>query len=88
MSDHGPRLMTITPSRMQWHKFKDMLHFYVMLGVIPITAIVFYTNVFIGPATLTEAPADYEPKHWEFHRVSTTNHNIALNVINNKNLLF
>lgn len=88
MSDHGPRLMTITPSRMQWHKFKDMLHFYVMLGVIPITAIVFYTNVFIGPATLTEAPADYEPKHWEFHRVSITNHIIVLNVSNNKDLLF
>lgn len=88
MSDHGPRLMTITPSRMQWHKFKDMLHFYVMLGVIPITAIVFYTNVFIGPATLTEAAEDSEPKHWEYHRVRTTKRSNCLNVINNMALYF
>lgn len=70
MGGHGPKTMVITPSRFQWHKFKDMLHFYVMLGVIPIAGIVFYANVFIGPAQLTEAPTDRVPKHWEYHRVS------------------
>jgi NADH dehydrogenase (ubiquinone) 1 beta subcomplex subunit 5 len=68
MSGHGPKLMDMQPSRFQWHKFKDTLHFYVMLGLIPVTAIVFYANVFIGPATLTETPEGYVPKHWEFHR--------------------
>uniref|UniRef100_A0A0K8TTY2 NADH dehydrogenase [ubiquinone] 1 beta subcomplex subunit 5, mitochondrial n=1 Tax=Tabanus bromius TaxID=304241 RepID=A0A0K8TTY2_TABBR len=66
--DHGHKTFFITPSRFQWHKFKDMLHFYVMLGVIPITAIVFYCNIFIGPATLTPIPEGYTPKHWEYHR--------------------
>lgn len=56
------------PTRMQWHKFKDTLHFFIMIGAIPATAIIYYANVYIGPATLTETPADYEPKHWEFHR--------------------
>lgn len=65
---HGPKTMVITPSRFQWHKFKDMLHFYVMLGVIPISAIVFYANVFIGPAQLTEAPTDRVINHWEYHK--------------------
>ncbi len=69
MSDHGPRKFFITPSRFQWHKFKDLFHFYVMLGLIPVLGIVFYTNVFIGPATLSEIPEGYVPKHWEYHRV-------------------
>lgn len=70
MSDHGPRNLAITPSRFQWDKFKDLLHYFVMIGLIPITAIVFYANVFIGPAKLTTIPEGYVPKHWEYHRVS------------------
>ncbi|XP_037940509.1 NADH dehydrogenase [ubiquinone] 1 beta subcomplex subunit 5, mitochondrial [Teleopsis dalmanni] len=65
--DHGHQ-MPITPSRFQWHKFKDLLHFYVMLGLIPIVAITLYANIFVGPAQLTEIPPDYEPKYWEYHR--------------------
>jgi len=61
--------MFITPSRFQWNKTKDMVHFYVMLGVIPVGLLVFYTNVFIGPATLSPIPENYSPKHWEYHRV-------------------
>lgn len=67
---HGPKVFQLEPTRMQWHKFKDMLHFYTMLGLIPVAAIVFYCNVFIGPATLTEIPEGHTPKHWEYHRVS------------------
>lgn len=65
----GHHHMIVQPSRFQWNKFKDLLHFYVMLGVLPITAIVMYCNIFIGPAQLHEIPADYEPKHWEYHKV-------------------
>uniref|UniRef100_A0A1L8DZQ8 NADH dehydrogenase [ubiquinone] 1 beta subcomplex subunit 5, mitochondrial n=3 Tax=Nyssomyia neivai TaxID=330878 RepID=A0A1L8DZQ8_9DIPT len=68
MSGGHDRHMFITASRFQWHKFKDFLHFYVMLGIIPIVGIVFYTNVFIGPATLTEIPEGYEPKYWEYYK--------------------
>lgn len=39
-----------------------------MLGAIPVAAVIFYANVFIGPATLTEIPEGYHPKHWEYHR--------------------
>lgn len=70
MSDHGPRMFPMQPSRFQWHKFKDLLHFYAMLGILPLGAIAFYVNVFIGPATLAEIPEGYVPKHWEYHRVS------------------
>uniref|UniRef100_A0A1B0D414 NADH dehydrogenase [ubiquinone] 1 beta subcomplex subunit 5, mitochondrial n=1 Tax=Phlebotomus papatasi TaxID=29031 RepID=A0A1B0D414_PHLPP len=68
MSGGHDRTMFITPSRFQWHKFKDLIHFYVMLGLIPILGIVFYSNVFIGPATLTEIPEGYVPKQWEYYR--------------------
>jgi NADH dehydrogenase (ubiquinone) 1 beta subcomplex subunit 5 len=61
--------MFVTPSRFQWNKTKDLAHFYTLLGAIPVGLIVFYCNVFIGPATLTPTPENYTPKHWEYHRV-------------------
>lgn len=69
MSDHGHREFVITPSRFQWDKFKDLLHYFVMIGLVPVTAVVFYANVFVGPAKLTPIPEGYTPKHWEYHRV-------------------
>jgi NADH dehydrogenase (ubiquinone) 1 beta subcomplex subunit 5 len=62
--------MPITPSRWQWHKFKDMVHYYIMVGLIPVSAAVVYANVFVGPAQLAEIPEGYVPKHWEYYRVS------------------
>lgn len=70
MGGHEHKTMFIKPSRFQWDKFKDMFHYSVMLGLIPITAIVAYCNIFIGPAQLAEIPKDYEPKHWEYHKVN------------------
>lgn len=58
--------MVITPSRFAWNKFKDHVHFYVLLGVIPLGLLVTYVNVFIGPPKLAEIPEGYEPKHWEY----------------------
>lgn len=69
MSGHGPRMMEIQPSRFQWNQFKDNLHFYTLIAVIPIGALVLYVNIFIGPAQLTPIPEGYEPKHWEFYKV-------------------
>lgn len=66
MSEH--HVMEITPSRWQWHKTKDWLHFYFFVGVIPVAAFIFYMNVFIGPATLQEIPEGYIPKQWEYYR--------------------
>ncbi|CAG9788821.1 unnamed protein product [Diatraea saccharalis] len=65
---HGHQTMALQPSRWQWHKFKDMFHYYLMVGLIPVGLIIFYTNVFIGPAQLTPIPDGYNPKYWEYHR--------------------
>ncbi|KAK7074407.1 NADH dehydrogenase [ubiquinone] 1 beta subcomplex subunit 5, mitochondrial, partial [Halocaridina rubra] len=67
MGGHGPRKMNITPSRWQWHKFKDMFHFYVMLGAIPLGALTLAVNIFIGPAKLAPHPEDSVPKYWEYY---------------------
>lgn len=67
-SDH--RVFPLGPSRFQWKKFKDHLHFYTLLGLIPCGLVLLYANVFIGPATLSEIPEDYEPKYWEYTRVT------------------
>ncbi|XP_033349541.1 NADH dehydrogenase [ubiquinone] 1 beta subcomplex subunit 5, mitochondrial [Bombus vosnesenskii] len=66
MSDH--RVMEVTASRWQWHKTKDWLHFYIFMGVIPAGLLIFYCNVFIGPATLEPIPEGYIPKQWEYYR--------------------
>ncbi|KAL7294568.1 hypothetical protein TKK_0012029 [Trichogramma kaykai] len=60
--------MVITASRWQWHKTKDTIHFYLMVAGIPITLLITYANVFVGPATLTKTPEGYEPKYWEYFR--------------------
>ncbi|XP_018320088.1 NADH dehydrogenase [ubiquinone] 1 beta subcomplex subunit 5, mitochondrial [Agrilus planipennis] len=68
--DH--HVFPLQPSRWQWHKFKDYLHLYVMLGVIPLSLITLYANIFIGPATLSEIPSGYVPYHWEYYRSPVT----------------
>jgi len=65
---HGPRTLNVLPSRYQWRKYKDSLHFYIMLGAFPALAFVFFINVTIGPATLTEIPPGYRPSIEEYHR--------------------
>ncbi|XP_063829620.1 NADH dehydrogenase [ubiquinone] 1 beta subcomplex subunit 5, mitochondrial [Ostrinia nubilalis] len=65
---HGHQTFALQPSRWQWHKFKDMFHYYAMVGLIPVSLIIFYTNVFIGPAQLEPIPDGYNPKYWEYHR--------------------
>uniref|UniRef100_A0A4Y7M2Z4 NADH dehydrogenase [ubiquinone] 1 beta subcomplex subunit 5, mitochondrial n=1 Tax=Daphnia hispanica TaxID=575233 RepID=A0A4Y7M2Z4_9CRUS len=64
MSDH--RTMHIKPSRWSWNRFKDLMHFYIMLGVIPATIVITYVNVFIGPAQLVEIPEGYVPEPHEY----------------------
>ncbi|XP_029050624.1 NADH dehydrogenase [ubiquinone] 1 beta subcomplex subunit 5, mitochondrial [Osmia bicornis bicornis] len=70
MSEH--RTMPIVASRWQWHKTKDWIHFYFFVGAIPVALIIFYANVFIGPATLEEIPEGYTPQRWEYYRSPIT----------------
>ncbi|XP_046827016.1 NADH dehydrogenase [ubiquinone] 1 beta subcomplex subunit 5, mitochondrial isoform X2 [Vespa crabro] len=62
------QVMMIKSTRWQWSKCKDLLHFYVMLGVIPLSILTFCVNVFVGPATLEPIPEGYTPKPWEYYR--------------------
>ncbi|CAK9817559.1 NADH dehydrogenase [ubiquinone] 1 beta subcomplex subunit 5, mitochondrial [Anthophora quadrimaculata] len=66
MSSH--HVMDVTPSRWQWHKTKDWMHFYFFVGAIPAFIIIFCANVFVGPATLEPIPEGYTPKPWEYYR--------------------
>uniref|UniRef100_A0A4Y7NJE9 NADH dehydrogenase [ubiquinone] 1 beta subcomplex subunit 5, mitochondrial n=1 Tax=Megafenestra aurita TaxID=2291010 RepID=A0A4Y7NJE9_9CRUS len=63
----GHRTIAIKPSRWQWNRFKDLVHFYTMLGVIPSALVILYVNLFIGPAKLAEIPEGYVPESHEFH---------------------
>ncbi|CAN7986350.1 unnamed protein product [Ixodes hexagonus] len=59
--------MQIKPSRFSWNLFKDHLHFYLLLGIIPISTFIFLVNVFVGPPQLADIPEGYEPKYWEYY---------------------
>lgn len=74
MSGGHHRVLPIQPSRFQWNKFKDLFHYYLMVGIIPVGLVVLYSNIFIGPATLSEIPEGYEPKYWEYYRVCFWKH--------------
>ena len=52
-----------------WDKFKDHFHFYLLLGIVPLTLITTYANIFIGQAQLTEIPEGYTPHYWEYFKV-------------------
>ncbi|XP_063906276.1 NADH dehydrogenase [ubiquinone] 1 beta subcomplex subunit 5, mitochondrial [Zophobas morio] len=70
MSEH--RVFPMEPSRWQWNKFKDLFHFYALVGIIPLSLLTLYANVFIGPATLQEIPEGYTPKYWEYYKSPIT----------------
>ncbi|KAE8752329.1 hypothetical protein FOCC_FOCC001122 [Frankliniella occidentalis] len=68
MSGGDHNKFIIQPTRWQWNKFKDMVHMYVLIGMIPLGLISTYCNVFIGPAQLAPIPEGYTPKEYEYHR--------------------
>ena len=63
--------MYIHPTRRVFQKFNDHVHFYLAVGFIPLGAIIFYANVFIGPAKLQETPEGYEPENYEYQQVTS-----------------
>jgi len=68
MSGGHKRTLEFVPTNFEWRKFKDHLHFYVMVGALPIITIITAVNLFIGPGELIDTPDDYEPKHWEYFK--------------------
>lgn len=66
--EKGDAKFVPVPSNWGWYKFKDYLHFYFMVGMIPCVAIATYCNLFIGPATLAPIPEGYAPKEYEYQR--------------------
>ncbi|XP_014672577.1 PREDICTED: NADH dehydrogenase [ubiquinone] 1 beta subcomplex subunit 5, mitochondrial-like [Priapulus caudatus] len=68
----GKPVFNVKASTWTWQQFKNDLHFFVGLGVIPLGLLILYANIFVGPAQLTEIPEDYEPYHWEYFKSPIT----------------
>ncbi|CAF1985422.1 unnamed protein product [Rotaria magnacalcarata] len=62
------RRMRMMISEFNERKFFDLFHYYFLIGLVPTFCVVFYANVFVGQATLSEIPEDYEPRHWEYYK--------------------
>lgn len=68
---HGRKLVVMVS---EYHKRRilDEFHYQICLVSLPILAIIFYANVIIGKATLSEIPEGYEPEEWEYHKSPIT----------------
>jgi NADH dehydrogenase (ubiquinone) 1 beta subcomplex subunit 5 len=64
----GARKFIIHPPRFVWRRFKKDAHFFICLGVIPLTLVTVYANLVVGPAELAEIPEGYYPKEWEYYQ--------------------
>eukprot|EP00088_Acartia_fossae_P022336 TRINITY_DN23566_c0_g1_i1.p1 TRINITY_DN23566_c0_g1~~TRINITY_DN23566_c0_g1_i1.p1 ORF type:complete len:171 (+),score=55.99 TRINITY_DN23566_c0_g1_i1:27-539(+) len=60
------------PSRWNWDLFKDHLHFYIMLGAIPIGMWITMANIMKGPAVLSPIPEGYVPQEHEYYKSPIT----------------
>jgi len=60
------------PSRWNYDLFKDSVHFYFMLGAIPLGLLVTFANIFKGPAALQPIPEGYVPKEHEYFKSPIT----------------
>eukprot|EP00088_Acartia_fossae_P010765 TRINITY_DN1538_c0_g1_i1.p1 TRINITY_DN1538_c0_g1~~TRINITY_DN1538_c0_g1_i1.p1 ORF type:complete len:188 (+),score=31.84 TRINITY_DN1538_c0_g1_i1:43-606(+) len=60
------------PSRWNYDIFKDHIHFYVMLGVVPLGLAVLFANIYEGPAVLKPIPEGYVPQEHEYYRSPVT----------------
>lgn len=67
MGGHAPK-MDIRHSTYQWTEFKNDMHFFTLLGVIPIAIVVFCANVFGGKYELADIPEGYEPELHEYYK--------------------
>ena len=50
------KVFKLRPSQWDWRFYKDILHLYSMLGLIPVGAVIIGANVLVGPADLVDIP--------------------------------
>ncbi|KAK7093709.1 NADH dehydrogenase [ubiquinone] 1 beta subcomplex subunit 5, mitochondrial-like [Littorina saxatilis] len=64
----GSNRMQVLPSRFEWERWKNDIHFYLFLGFAPMGLLIMYCNLVTGQAELTDVPEDYEPMPWEYYK--------------------
>lgn len=60
--------MQVLPSRFEWERFKNDVHFYLLLGFIPMGLLIMCANLFIGQAELKDIQDGCEPMPWEYFK--------------------
>lgn len=68
----GAALVQNRPSRWEYDLFKDQLHFYIMLGAIPLGLLITFVNLMKGPAELKPIPEGYVPEEYEYYKSPIT----------------
>jgi len=68
----GAPIVENRPSRWSYDIFKDYLHFYFMLGAIPIGLLIGIVNLTKGQAVLKPIPEGYVPEEYEYYKSPIT----------------
>lgn len=63
----GHNAMRIEPSNYAWKHMKDRVHFFTIIGIVPVSVISAIVGIRANPE-LREIPEGYEPRHWEYYR--------------------
>lgn len=63
----GHNAMEITPSDLEWKFTKNVLHFWFIIAVVPLSVFLAIINTRANPE-LSEIPEGYEPRHWEYYK--------------------
>jgi NADH dehydrogenase (ubiquinone) 1 beta subcomplex subunit 5 len=63
----GHNAMEITPSNIDMKFTTNWMHFYIIIGAVPVAVITTIINIKANPE-LSEIPEGYEPRHWEYFK--------------------
>lgn len=59
--------MEIKPTTSDWIFYKNWMHFYILIAMIPASIITTIINIRANPQ-LSEVPDGYEPRYWEYFK--------------------
>ncbi|XP_060078166.1 NADH dehydrogenase [ubiquinone] 1 beta subcomplex subunit 5, mitochondrial-like [Ylistrum balloti] len=62
------RRMILRPGIYLDRKWRDSVHFFLLLGTLPVLMAITFANLFMAQGELTDLPEDHNPQTWEFHQ--------------------
>ncbi|XP_033764074.1 NADH dehydrogenase [ubiquinone] 1 beta subcomplex subunit 5, mitochondrial-like [Pecten maximus] len=81
------RSMVLRPGIYLDRMWRDSVHFFILLGTIPVLTLATLANLFLTHGELTDLPEDRVPQTWEYHQHPITRF-IAKNIVRSPEKLY